>query len=202
MQPEIFQLPGYRYYEYMLVITPHEDLRNKIQNIKQEFGDKYKAKSNTGGRAHIVLAKFVQRQMMEEKLVNRLKNISMGHYPFKVELKDYASFPTHTITINVQTKVEIQKLVKELHSAQQLMKSPEAKPHFLTEPHITLARKLLPWQYEQGWLEMSHRQFTGRFIADAMLLLRRRQGDKTYQIAQRLEFMNLPVTTRQGQLFA
>jgi hypothetical protein len=33
------------------------------------------------------------------------------------------------------------------------------------------------------------------------LLLKRRQGDLSWQIAQRFEFMNLPVTTKQGELF-
>ena len=75
------------------------------------------------------------------------------------------------------------------------------KPHFIDDPHITIARKLLPWQYEKGWLDYSHRHFTGRFIADAMLLLKRRVGNKAYQIVQRFEFMNLPVTTKQGDLF-
>ena len=202
MQPDIIQLPGYRLYEYVLVLSPHEDLRNKMLQVKKDFAEKYKAKANVGGMPHITLATFTQMQMMEEKLLNRLKNIAIGFCPFKVELKDYGSFPTHTIFINVATKVEIQKLVKTLHEAQRLMKSPEVKPHFITEPYIPIARKLLPWQYEKGFLEMSHRQFTGKFIADAMLLLRRRQGDKAYQIVQRLEFLNLPVTIKKGLLFA
>ena len=67
---------------------------------------------------------------------------------------------------------------------------------------MTIAHKLLPWQYEKGWLEYSHKHFTGRFIADSMLLLKRREGDRAWQIAERLEFRNLPVTTRQGELFA
>lgn len=70
------------------------------------------------------------------------------------------------------------------------------------EPHLTIARKLLPWQYEQGWKEFSHLQFTGRFIADAMLLLRRPVGEMKYQIVRRFEFQNLPVSTVQGDLFS
>jgi len=202
MQPDMIQLPGYRLYEYVLVLSPHEDLRNKMLQVKKDFAEKYKAQSNTGGMPHITLVTFTQMQMMEEKLLNRLKNIAMGFYPFKVELKDYGSFPTHTIYINVATKVEIQKLVKNLHEAQRLMKSPEVKPHFISEPYIPIAKKLLPWQYEQGFLEMSHRHFTGKFIADGMLLLRRKKGDKAYQIVQRLAFLNLPITTKQGELFS
>jgi hypothetical protein len=77
----------------------------------------------------------------------------------------------------------------------------EHKPHFIDEPYITVARKLLPFQYEKGWQEYSHRSFTGRFIADSMLLLKRRAGDIAWQIAERMAFQNLPVTTRQGALF-
>ncbi|WP_315819812.1 hypothetical protein [Paraflavitalea speifideaquila] len=100
------------------------------------------------------------------------------------------------------TKLPIQNLVREIRDAQRLMKlDNEHKPYFIDEPHLTIARKLLPWQYEKGWLEYSHRHFTGRFIADSMLLLKRRAGDRSYQIAQRFEFMNLPVSTKQGELF-
>jgi hypothetical protein len=75
------------------------------------------------------------------------------------------------------------------------------KPHFIMEPHLTIARKLQPWQYEKGWLEYSHKHFTGRFIADSMLLLKRPAGEMKYQVAGRFEFQNLPVNTRQGDLF-
>ena len=202
MQPIIQTIPGYRVCEYLLVLSPHEELWNKILKVKKEFFESYKAPTALWGKPHITLVNFVQLEMMEERIVSRLKNISMGYHPFKVELKDFGSFPTHTIYINVTSKLPIQNLVKQIKEAQRLMKlDKENKPHFIDEPHLTVARKLLPWQYEKGWLEYSHRQFTGRFIADSMLLLKRRVGDKPYQILQRFEFMNLPVTTKQGELF-
>ena len=141
--------------------------------------------------------------MMEERILQRLKVVAMGYHPFKVELKDFGSYPTHTIFINVTTKEPIKNLVREIRQSQRLMKlNDENKPHFIDDPYITIARKLLPWQFEKGWLEYSHKNFTGRFIADSMLLLKRPVGEIKYQILQRLEFMNLPVATRQGELFA
>jgi 2'-5' RNA ligase len=195
-------MPGYRRNEYLLVINPHEELRNKINSVKREFYENYKAPSALGGKPHLTLVKFDQLEMMEERLVNRLKAIAMGYPPFKVEMKDYGSYPSHTIFINVTSKLPLQNLVKELKQAQKLMKMDnEHKPYFIDEPNMTIARKLVPWQYEKAWLEYSHRQFTGRFIADSMLLLKRREGDKAFQIVQRFEFMNLPITTKQGELF-
>src|SRR5689334_9907639 len=72
---------------------------------------------------------------------------------------------------------------------QRLMKlDNDHKPYFDMEPHITIGRKLKPWQYEKAWLEFSNKHFTGRFIADAMLLLKRQQGERAWQIVQWFEF--------------
>lgn len=202
MEPIYIQMPGYGVREYLLVLSPHEDLRNRIIKVKEEFSNKYKA-ALARNTPHITLVNFVTWEMMEEKMVQRLQTIAMGFAPFKVELKDYGSFPSHTIFINVVSKLPIQKLVKELRDAQRLMKfNDEHRPHFITEPHLTICRKLKPWQFEQGWLEYSHRHFAGRFIADGMLLLKRPVGEQSsFQIVKRFEFLNLPVATRQGSLF-
>lgn len=196
-------IPGYRVYEYLLVLSPHQELWNRILKVKEVFAEKYKSDQAKWGKPHITLANFLQYEMMEERLINRLKMVAIAYHPIKVELRDYGSFPSHTIYINVVSKIPVQTLVKEIRSeTQRLMKlNDDNKPHFILEPHLTIARKLQPWQYEQGWLEYSHKHFTGRFIADAMLLLKRPVGSMQYQIAQRFEFQNLPVTTKQGELF-
>lgn len=201
MNNELSSLPGYRMCEYLLVLSPHEELRAKIHKIKQEFFEKYQAPSAQWGKPHITLVKFSQLQLMEDRLVNRLKMIAMAMPAFKIELKDFGSFPSHTIYINVETKAGIQMVVKSLKPAQQLMKTKEVKPHFIDNPYIAVARQLLPWQYEQGWQEYSQKHFTGRFIATNMLLLRRAEGTKSYQVVDQFEFLNMPVVTTQGALF-
>ncbi len=208
--------------EYLLILNPHEELRNKVQQVKKEFYEAYQSPTALGGKPHVTLVRFTQVALMEERIVQRLRTIAMGYCPFKVELKDFGSFPSHTIFINVTSKLPIRALVNEVKDIQRLMKlDKENKPHFIDEPYLPIARKLLPWQYEKGWLEYSNKSFTGRFIADAMLLLKRRQGEsndesnngkpsvgrdawasRAWQIAERFAFQNLPVTIRQGQLFA
>ena len=196
-------LPGYRVYEYLLVLSPHEELRNRIQELKAAFYDKYKATTAKWGLPQVTLVNYLQYEMLEERIVNRLKNIALGFQPVKIELKDFGSFPSHTIYINITSKLPVQKLVKQVRTeTQRLMKlNDDHKPHFILEPHLTIARRLLPWQYEQGWLEYSHKHFTGRFIADSMLLLKRPAGELKYQVVQRFDFQNLPVATKQGDLF-
>ena len=202
MQP-LTTLPGYKVNEYLLVLNPHEELRKKIMKVKEEFAESYQAISARWNPVQLAIASFTQYEMMEERIINRLNTVAMAQYPFKVELKDFGSFPSHTIYINVTSKVPMQRLVKEVRTeAQRLMKlNDDNKPHFILEPHLTIARKLKPWQYEKGWLEYSTKHFTGRFIANSMMLLKRAVGETKYQVAGRFEFQNLPVSTKQGELF-
>src|ERR1700739_3665031 len=116
---DINSIPGYKVYEYLLVLNPHEELRNKIMQVKQHFYDTYKAATALYGKPHLTLVNFVQYEMMEERLVNRLNAIAMGFHPIKIELKDYGSFPSHTIYINVTSKVPIQELVKQIRAESQ-----------------------------------------------------------------------------------
>lgn len=204
MDHNIQLIPGYRVCEYLLVLRPPEELWKKIVRVKEEFAEAYECVQARWGQPHITLVKFVQYEIMETRIVNRLKNTGMSQYPFKIELYDYGSFPSHTIYIAITTKVPVQRLVKQVRSETQRLMKPddEHKPHFIMEPHLTVARKLLPRQYEKAWQDYSNRQFTGRFIADGMLLLKRPLNEKKYQIVQRFAFQNLPVTTKQGELFA
>lgn len=188
--------------EYLLVLNPHETLCKRIMQVKQEFADKYHALAAKFLRPQIALASFTSWDLMEEKITQRLKLIAMGTTPFKVELKDYNRLPSHSIYINITTRFPIVNLVKSLKDAQRLMKAdPAQDPHFINEPYIAIARKLLPYQYEKGWKEYANRHFSGRFIADSMLLLKRPSGSKAYKVLHRLEFQNLPVVTSQGSLF-
>lgn len=204
MKPLITTIPGYQVNDYMLVINPHSELSNRIFAVREDFAKKFQTDPFKWMRPYIALASFSQYEMMEERITNRVRAIAMGQYPFKVELKDFGSFPSHTIYINVITKIPLQELVRNLRQdTQRLMKlDEENKPYFIMEPHITVGRKLKPWQYEKAWLEYSHKNFSARFIAESMLLLKRRSGEARYQVAARFEFQNLPVTTRQGELFA
>ncbi len=203
METVINTIPGYRVYEYLLALAPHEELGQRISKLKEAFAEKYKTEDGGRGRPWVPLVRFTQYAMMEERILTRLKNVAMAFPPFKTELKDFGSFPSHTIYVAVTSKLPVQQLVKTIRTeTQRLMKmNEEHKPHFILEPHITIARKLKPWQYEKGWLEYSHRHFSGRFIAEGMTLLRRPEGEGKFQPLLQFSFQNLPVVTRQGDLF-
>lgn len=198
----LIKMPGYRISEYILILNPHEGLQNKIMRIKREILGKYDSGLLVNRKPVLRLARFFSYQMTEEKLINHFKIAAMAMPPFKVLLKDFGSFPTHTLFVKAdESKVALQMLMKDIKNGKRLMRAPGPAPYFSSEFNIPLAIKLTPLQYEEMWEDYRHRRFTGHFIADSMLLLKRREGEKNYQIAARLEFQNLPVSVKQGELF-
>lgn len=197
----LLRTPGYTLNEYKLVIPLPEALEQKILGIRKDFGEQYQYRPDLH-RPHLTLVMFSQLSMMEERIVQKLRSISMGEAPFLMEMRDYGSFPAHTIFINVSTKEPVKKLMRSVKEVQRLLRTDmDHKAHFLQDPIISVARKLKPWQYEKGWLEFSHRRFTGRCVADSMLLLKRTEGTLPWQICARFEFENMPVHSKQQMLF-
>lgn len=188
--------------EYLLVLQPHKALWDEISSIKRKFKEDFKFDDIKVGLPHITLAMFGQYPATENRIVHFLRNNARTISPFKVELKDFGSFPTHTIYINITSKVPIMNAVKTLRqNAQKFMKmDKDNKPFFITEPHLTIARKLQPWQYEKGWLEYQQANFRGRFIADHALLLKRKAGE-TYRPLEEFRFEGLKQEIKQANLF-
>lgn len=198
----LIKMPGYRVSEYILILNPHEGLQEKIMRIKRDILEKYDSGFLVNRKPVLRLARFYSYQMTEEKLMNHFKIAAMAMPPFKVLLKDYGVYPNHTLFVKAdESKVALQMLMKNIKSAKGLIRSPGPGPQFNSEFNIPLAIKLTPLQYVELWEDYRHRQFTGHFIADSMLLLKRREGERNYQIAARFEFQNLPVSVKQGELF-
>ena len=200
MNTTVSQMPGYRLHEYLLVLNPPQATRERIAAVKEEFKKNYQA-GHIISTSHLALIKFSTWEMMEEKIIKRLKVIGMGFTPFKIQLKDFGSLPSHTIFLNMVSRLPIDSLVRELKTAQRLFKSPGSDPHFIEDPHFTIVNRLPSGVYDKAWLEYSNRHFTANFIADSMLLLKKSTGENKYEVVQRFDFMNLPVGTKQGELF-
>jgi 2'-5' RNA ligase len=140
--------------------------------------------------------------MQELKLMNRLKNTIATSNPFLVSINGFGSFPTHTIYANIETKNNLVSLVKSMKPVQSILTlDNKNKPHFITEPHLTIARKLLPWQYEKAWLEYSNTSLTASFMVNELVLLKRQVDTKKYTVAASFPLLNQPKESVQTALF-
>ena len=188
--------------EYLLVLQPHEALGTEIKSIKEKFATDYSCDQARKGLPHITLAVFKQYQATENRIRQLLRNNARTLSSFKIEMKGFGSFPSHTIYIDIVSKVPIMNAVKILRQqAQKFMKlDKDNKPHFITDPHLTIARKLQPWQYERAWIKYEHADFHGRFIADHVMLLKRKPGEY-YKPVERFMFKGIKEEITQTELF-
>ena len=188
---------------YLLLIEPRKDLQERIQHIKQEFYTRYKVFEDTLSHSSLSLVRYSQFQGFETRIVQHLRNIAKQTAPFSIDLKDFGSLPSHTIFINVATTIAFQNLVKNIRTPlQNLMKQDkDHKPHFMPGSNITIAHRLRPWQYEQGWQEYSTKYFSGSFIATTMTLLKKDQDAHKYNPLEVFEFQNTPIYAKQATLF-
>lgn len=203
MEQGVLSSAGYNVTEYILALQPHEDLCDTLMQEKQIFAEKFDCPSALYNKPQVTLARFKQHDLMEPHIIRSLRNITASVSPFKVELRGFGSLPSHTIYITITSKVQIMDIVKSVRASQKLMKlDDDNKPHFMTEPYIQIAYKLLPWQYEKAWLEYEHKHFQGRFIASEIVLLKRKEGSRGYQLAEKFLFENIKTEIKQGSLFA
>lgn len=199
---ETFELNSYSTASYLLVIEPHAALAEEIMGIRQRFADQYDCPSAAHGKPALTLVRFEQFEMAERRIVTRLESIARERQSFMVELNGFGSLPTHSIYLNVTTHNQVVELVRSLRVMQAMLKiDKDRKPHYITDPQLIIARKLLPWQYEKGWLELSNTHFSGRFMATHLVLLRKRMGEKQYSTLKRFQLLDEKEAVTQGALF-
>jgi hypothetical protein len=202
MKASLIQMPGYALHEYQVVINPHESLRERILRKRTECRDRF-GFPDVPAATCLTLARFKQRVLSEERTIAQLAHLAMGGSPFRVSLRGFTGLPDHSLFFRVERSTALRQLTGDLKSLQRhLQPDADHKPQFFPEPNIPLATRLKPGQYQQAWAEYAHRHFTADFIADGLLVLRRTPADTRFQVMARLEFRNLPVVTRQGELFA
>lgn len=200
MYPDM--VSAYATAEYRLVIEPPEALRESLGKVKKYFAEMYDCPSAAVGKPNITLLRFEQYEMIEQRIVRRMHLLASQHASFLVELNGFGSFPSHTIFFSITSQTQLAALIKSFRPIQRLLKiDKERKSHYINEPYITIATKLLPWQYEKGWLEMSNTHFSGKFIAEQLVLLRKKQGEKRYEVVRKFLMKNEKVNTVQGDLF-
>ncbi|MBS1641765.1 MAG: 2'-5' RNA ligase family protein [Bacteroidetes bacterium] len=191
-------------HDYLLIISPSEDVQQKITEIKKQFSIEVDCPAALHGKPQITLLRFLQMEMMERKIITKMKLLIEAASSFQITIDGFGSFPSHTIYANIITKNNIINMVKFLKPLQPLVKLDKwNKGHFITEPHITIAKKLLPFQYEKGWNKYMHENFKASFMVNKVLLLKRQINNKNFSVVKQFVLLNkaVPTVTQNSLLF-
>lgn len=194
--------PGYRISEYRLVLPLPEVLQEKINGLRANLFEKHGIPAATDLKPSITLVKCHAYEKMEQKLTTRLQEVAMGIAPFQATLQGFEAQPSHSIFIQVATRTPFAGLTREVKQTRWLMNVPQHDPQFFSEPKLPLAQKLKPMKFISMWMDCEYRQFNGRFMADAMLLLKRSPLSNRWEVLKRLEFLSRGAMVQQGVLFA
>jgi hypothetical protein len=195
-------MPGYRVLEYRLVLPLPEVLQDKITGLRKTLFEKHSIPAAADLKPAITLLKCHAYEKMEQKLVTRLQETAMGHHPFSISLQGFEAVGAHSIRIQVPTREPFAELSKALKGIRMLINVPQHDPQFFAEPQVVLAKQLKPMKFISMWMDCEHRQFNGRFTADAMLLLKRSPVSSRWEVLKRMEFMSRGAMVKQGELFA
>jgi 2'-5' RNA ligase len=194
-------MPGYRISEYRLIIPLSEALQQTVMQVRKELHERYRIPLPFELKPSLTILHCHAYEGMEAKLTDRMQQVATRSQAFKVELQNFAAYPSHTIYIHVPTRSPFNELTKELKVIKSLTKIPDHDPHFINEPHLLIAQKLKPFQFTRMWMDCEHTQFTGRFMATSMVLMKRSATNTHYEEMRRFDFASLGLRVKQGTLF-
>ncbi|MFC4870636.1 2'-5' RNA ligase family protein [Negadavirga shengliensis] len=162
-------------FEYLLIISPDQDVFEKLVNIKQHFKEAYQCRFAAHLKPHITLVRFFQLEEREPLIKEKFQNLSNGVSPIQIELDGFGQFPTHTVFADVKTQEPIKNIVDGIKSQfQELLRlGKKFTPHFSTKPHMTIARRMTEEQFRRAWEDWQDQPLHAAFLADEMVLLKK-----------------------------
>lgn len=163
-----------RVWEYLLIVSPPEEIKHSIGKIKQEVGLKYGSSHALHSSVHISLIKFLLVKRYEGNLLTRLFSFCVNTLPFEVTLNNFDVFPRHTLYINVQGNEGLKKLQSGLMVL--LMNLVSVRKRYMKENkkhYMTIARNLNPAQFESVSDEYRSKQINASFRAKNVVVLKR-----------------------------
>jgi hypothetical protein len=171
--------------EYLLVIYPGEDLRDKLMAEQQQFSTDYGLQmtgTKSGGSAgpapvgnkpHITVAVFQAGEVMEDTLIRWIQRICHGYRSFDLTLNNYSGFPPHTIYLRVQDPHPFRQLM-QLRAIDEFIRSSGCPPvNLVTRPFLSIAGGLTEQVYNKAMPEYSQKDFHDSFRVEELVLLKR-----------------------------
>ena len=161
-------------WEYLLVISPPEEVRHSIGKIKKEVGIKFGSPHAIHSTAFISLVRFLLVKGCERNLLSLLFSFCVNKMPFEIMLNNFDVFPRHTLYINVLENEGLKKLQSGL--AALLTRQASVREKYMKankRHHMTIAGNLNPVQFSSIANEYGRRQINTSFRAKDVVLLKR-----------------------------
>ncbi|WP_346237800.1 2'-5' RNA ligase family protein [Niabella insulamsoli] len=173
--------------DYRLILDLPKAVKQKVAAIKMELDAAYKGLVVASGEPFIYVAAFPLQQSSEQAVMDALRKVALGFMPFKIHLKNFNHIETEEIFINIEEEQPVLKLVKQIEGA--LSGIQELRLN--ASPRVTIAKGLQPFQFVKTWESFSGKTFAATFVMSEMLVLKRLDGYKSWQILDRLSFENM-----------
>ena len=165
---------GARRAEYLLVIYPNGDLREKLLEEQQQFSADYGLQITVRNRPHITVAAFQAGEIMEDTLIRWVQRICNSYKCFELTLNNYSGFPPHTIYLRVQDPHPFRQLMQQLRSIDEFIRSSGCPPaNLITRPFLSIAGGLTEQVYNKAMPDYSRKTFHDSFRVDELVLLKR-----------------------------
>ncbi len=160
--------------EYLLVIYPDGDLRDKLMVEQQQFSADYGLQMTVRNKPHITVAVFQAGEVMEDTLIRWIQRICHGYSSFDLTLNNYSGFPPHTIYLRVQDPHPFRQLMQQLRAIDEFIRSSGCPPvNLVTKPFLSIAGGLTEQVYNKAMPDYSRKDFHDSFRVEELVLLKR-----------------------------
>lgn len=172
--------------EYLLVIYPYGELRDKLLDEQRQFSSDYGLQATTimsggpagpapaGNKPHITVAAFQAGEPMEDTLIRWIQRICNRHKSFDITLNNYSGFPPHTIYLRVQDPQPFRELMQQLRAIDDFIRSSGCPPvNLISRPFLSIAGGLTEQVYNKAMPDYSRRDFHDTFHVGELVLLKR-----------------------------
>lgn len=158
---------------YFIAILPPDNIANRVQEVKEEFVNKFDSKEAYHKPPHFTLQiPFKAPEKIEEIIVPHLTFFAEDQESFTVNLSGFNHFRDDVIFIDVKDPSAMKALHDNLiEYLQNELGFTKTNKSFT--PHMTVAyRDLTPDNFERAWEEFQDRSFDFSFEVNSIFLMK------------------------------
>ena len=161
-----------RFWEYLLLVSPPEEIKKSIGKVKKEITVKYGCPA--GCTPNITLASFALAKGYERNMLAHLFAFFINRIAFEIRLNCFGVFPSHTLYAGVQYNESLKRLQNGLLLELTGSLSVREKHIRTAKTHcMTVAGNLNAAQFSSVSDEYRNRKINTSFLAKNIVLLKR-----------------------------